>query len=155
MDQDQEPQTPQHRKRSKALTLPTSRGLSFVRAATQMTCAEPDSPRLSGTNCRREFVAAPCVLAEWPLATHFILCARAQGRPQGDGVTPNDSPKSLRSARPEHPPVSGLVRVLSCCCYPPLVWRPNLMGDEIILALARSHPETDDHQARRMIGAGV
>jgi hypothetical protein len=41
------------------------------------------NPRLSGTNCRREFVAAPCALAEWPLATHFILCARAQGAPQG------------------------------------------------------------------------
>jgi hypothetical protein len=26
---------------------------------------------------------------------------------------------------------------------------------EVILAQARSHPETDDHQARRMISAGV
>jgi hypothetical protein len=41
---------------------------------------------------------------------------------------PKRSPKSLRSTRPEHPPVSGLVRVLSCCSYPPLVWRPNLDG---------------------------
>jgi|SRR6516225_10167720 hypothetical protein len=75
--------------------------------------------------------------------------------PQGDGVTPNDSPKSLRSARPEHPPLRASFAFYRAAVIRRLSGGPILMGNEIILAQARSHTETDDHQAGRMIRASA
>ena len=54
--------------------------------------AEPKPRAFSGTNCRREFVAAPCALPEWPLAPHLYFAPEPKVAPQGDGVTPNDTP---------------------------------------------------------------
>ena len=59
LDQDQEPQTPQNRKRSKALTLPTSRAFRLSEPQSQMTCAEPDSPRLFGDQLSQGICCCP------------------------------------------------------------------------------------------------
>ena len=82
--------------------------------------AEPKPRAFSGTNCRRDFVAAPCALAERPLAPIYTLRQSPRSPPRAM-ASPQTIPQVVEVDEARAPPSFGprsrsIVLLLSAAC---------------------------------------